>query len=429
MINNSNNSIPGRYIQRNAEEKLRQYLDAPEILVVIGPRRAGKTTLVRHVVGKEKGFCEVSFNDQEARLLFEKKPAEFAERYVRPNRYLFIDEFQYARNGGRILKYLVDDPQRTTKIIISGSSADDLTIRAVRYLAGRIIRIDVLPLSFGEILRGTDPMAHGHALAISGSIAGAQSRHEPIRIDPEIHKKLASRYEEYLRFGGYPRVVLEPDIEQKKVLLKNLVSDLMLREVRDLLGLIEDDKLYALIKGLAAQIGGLIGYDDLRNVSGYAHPTLKKYLNFLQKTYIINLVRPYYKNRRTEVVKSPKVYFTDTGLRNSILDDFRPLNERPDAGALLENGIAMGSFKALAASPLTLHFWRDKNQHEVDFVLEQGSGVFLAIEAKMQPPREETDSMRAFRRAYPAIPLRTAFVDLPATLPADAVPVYSWFLP
>lgn len=380
-----------------------QYLDSPEILAVVGPRQAGKTSLVSHIFQGLPGAVSISFEDQRILSLFERHIDDFIAAYIVGNRYLFIDEFQYARSGGKLLKYIYDTQK--IKIVISGSSAIDLTVRAVKYLVGRVMVFHLYPFDFHEYLSATDSAA----LKLFDSYKKQTSLSKglfPI-IPAETHALFVRHYSHYLLFGGYPRVVLEKNTTIKKELLKNIYNTYFLREVRDILGLIDDYKLNMLLNGLALQIGNLIEYQELSTLSGYSFTTIKKYINFFEKTYICRLVRPYFTNKRTEIVKNPKVYFFDTGLRNSIVDDFRALNQRPDAGALLENGIAMQAIK----KNYPIRFWRDKKKHEVDFVLSLGEGDTVAIESKCNARSQDERELSNIRRAYPSFPAYISYLD------------------
>lgn len=391
------------YIQRNLEGTIRKYLDAPEILAIVGPRQSGKTTMLQHLM---KGFpraVSVSFDDQNILAMFEQATDDFITAYVRGNSYLFLDEFQYAKHGGKILKY-IHDAHKKTKIIISGSSAVDLTVKAARFLVGRILVFHLPPFNFSEFLTARDPayakIHRLYALRMQASRKGA------IIVPHPVHVKFVRLYEEYLLFGGYPRVVLEPDHIKKQELLRNIYNTYFLREVRDILGLVEDYKLQLLMKALALQIGGLISYGELGNLSGFSYVSVKKYVNFLEKTYICIFARPFYRNKRTEIVKNPKVYFFDTGMRNSIVNDFRALRDRPDRGAILENGLAMQFVK----SGVAFNFWRDKKQHEVDFVCAETSGIQRAIESKTNLRDSNIAGIRAFSAAYPTIRVCTSYL-------------------
>lgn len=383
------------YIKRNLEGKILEFLSAPEIIAIVGARQSGKTTLINHIIGELDGVVAVSFEDQSVLKMFEKNIDDFINIYVKGNKYLFIDEFQYAKSGGKILKYIFDTQK--IKIIITGSSAIDLTIRAVKYLVGRVLIFNLYTFDFEEFLSAKDKNYFKIYKQYKRQVSEFNSA--DIKIGEAAHKKLLGYYEEYLLFGGYPRVVMENNYESKKELLRNIYNTYFLREVRDILGLIDDYKLGALINGLALQIGGLIGYEELSRLSGFSFPSLKKYLNFLEKTFICRLVKPFFRNKRTEIVKNPKVYFLDSGLRNAIADDFRKLNERIDKGALLENGLAEGFIK----HDYKFNFWRDKKKNEIDFVLALGGGRTIAIESKSYLDDSGSAAVNAFNKRYPNI--------------------------
>ena len=380
------------YIKRNLEDKIIKYLETPEIIAVVGPRQCGKTTMLKQIMSFLADAISVSFDDQNILGLFEKSPDDFITAYVKGRKYLFIDEFQYAKHGGKILKYIFDTQK--IKIIISGSSVADLTIHAIKYLVGRVLVVNLYPFNFREFLSYKD-IAY---LKIYDEYKNkfSLSEEKPLEISVPAREKLLKYYEEYLTFGGYPRVALEENIETKKELLKNIYNTYFLREVRDILGLIDDYKLGVFIKGLALQTGNLIEYNELSNLTGYSYSSVKKYLNFLEKTYICKLVRPFFKNKRTEIVKNPKVYFIDTGIRNTVINDFRGLGDRIDKGSLLENGLAMQFIK----QGIDFNFWRDKKKNEVDFVLSLGNGKISAIESKTSLRGVARKIPKTFKKNY-----------------------------
>ncbi len=356
------------YVPRELEKGIKKYLPLPEILAVVGPRRSGKTTFLHHLSHFWKSCTIVTFENQVILDLFDLHIAVFADRYLKPYDCLIIDELQYAKRGGKNLKYLFDTyPGK--KIIISGSSSPDLTIKALRHLTGRCLVFTLLPFSFAEFLT-TKP-----------SLSTPQER---------------SAYAlEYMTFGGYPEVVLQNDPEIKKTLLQNIYSLFFTREVKDLTALADDYKLKNLVRALALSTASLIEYRELSQVSGFDYGSLKRYLNFLQKTFIAFRVVPYFGNRRTELVKNPKIYFFDLGLRNSLIDNFQPLALRPDKGALVENFIAI----ALGNLGADLRFWRTKNKAEVDFVWQK-EGVLSAAEVKAGTQTRIPPSLVSFIGKY-----------------------------
>ena len=379
------------YIKRKLEGKILKYLNSPEIIAVVGPRQCGKSTMLNNILDKLENVSKVNFEDRAALNMFNKNIDDFIALYIKDSRYLFIDEFQYAKNGGKKLKYIFDTNK--IKIFISGSSAIDLTINALKFLVGRIFIFQLYPFDFEEFVSYKDK-TYGRILQSENTIFKLS---KISKVGKDADAKLKSYYEEYAVFGGYPRVVLSGDEEEKKEVLKNIYNTYFLREVRDILGLIDDYKLEKLIKALALQIGNLIEYNELGKISEFSYPTLKKYLNFLEKTFICNLVRPFYENKRTEIVKNPKAYFFDSGLRNIIINDFRKFEDRVDRGQLLENAV----FMQLVKGGYDFNFWRDKKKNEIDFILQLKDQKKLALEVKSTLKNSQSVSIANFKKTYP----------------------------
>ncbi len=405
------------YIKRNLQEKINKYLSSPEIIAIVGPRQAGKTTLLLHLLKNLKNTSYLSFEDQNILNLFETAPDDFIKAYVKKNKYLFIDEFHYAKNGGKILKYIFDTEK--TKIIISGSSSIDLTVKTIKYLVGRIFVFSLFPFDFSEFLSAKDSAAWEIYQKYKKRLNFQNP--QTIKISPAGQQKLLKLYDEYLVFGGYPRVVLAEDYETKKEILKNIYNTYFLREVRDILGLIDDYKLNRLLKALALQIGRLVEYNELSRLSGFSYLSIKKYLNFLEKTYICAFVKPFFQNKRIEIVKNPKVYFFDPGLRNAVIDDFRFLEQRPEKGELLENGLAAEAIK----KEIKLNFWRTKRGQEIDFVFSFGDGQTIAVEAKNFLKSLKSPAWPTFEKLYPEIKPYFAYREIKPELKSRfAFPAY-----
>ena len=183
---------------------------------------------------------------------------------------------------------------------------------------------------------------------------------------PQFSEMIKPFFLDFINFGGFPRVALCESSEEKIMVLKNIYQTYLLRDVRDLIDISDDYKMQALVKALSLQIGNLLSYQELSTIAGVSFETLKKYLNFLEKTYIIQRITPFFKNKRTELVKNPKQYFIDTGLRNIVINDFRRIDIRVDKGSLLENY----HFSEYLKKGIVPRFWRIKSGAEVDFVLE-----------------------------------------------------------
>src|SRR3989339_2217921 len=197
------------YIKRKLEDAILRNLNSPEITAVVGPRQCGKTTMVNNLMQGLEDSAVLTFDNQNMLAMFEKNTDAFISSYVKGNKYLFIDEFQYAKNGGKILKYIFDTQK--IKIIISGSSVADLTVRAIKYLVGRILVVNLYPFDFREFLSYKD-IAY---LKIYDECRNkfSLSEEKPLEIGVPAREKLLKYYEEYLTFGGYPRVAIEENIE------------------------------------------------------------------------------------------------------------------------------------------------------------------------------------------------------------------------
>jgi predicted AAA+ superfamily ATPase len=364
------NKITGKimYINRSLEAKINKYLKTPEIIAVTGARQVGKTTLLQQIHQRLDNSLFITFEDVSYRQMFDTDIEAFIELYIKPYKYIFMDEFQYANNGGQQLK-LIFDTVRDKKIFISGSSVLDLTIHAVKHLAGRLFAFVLHPVSFEEFLAFKNQELHHYV-----SDRKANATFSAIMLE-----KIYACLEEYIVYGGYPRVLLSPDHEEKKEVLRNILNVYLLRDVRDLIGLADDYKMISLMKALSLQTGNVISYQELSQITSLNFSSLKKNLNLLEKTYIIGLARPFFTNKRIELVKNPKVYFHDTGLRHAVNDDFRPTEKRQDKGALWENFI----YAELIKEGIDVKYWRTKSKAEVDFIVNDKTPV----EVKSSPAK------------------------------------------
>jgi predicted AAA+ superfamily ATPase len=380
------------YIKREIETRLKPFLPREEIIAVLGPRRAGKTTVLRKMYEEWEGKKEfLTFEDFSLLELFENNPKEFIEKYVVGKSLLCIDEFQYAKNGGKTLKYIYDTHK--IKILISGSSAIDLTVQALGKLTGRVLIFELYPFSFDEFLQLKAP-------ELAKLLRRAREDRAFI-LENVDHNRFRELYVEFASFGGYPQVVLAKTEFEKRTLLQSIYSTYFFREVRDMIDIVDDRKLANLIRVIAIQNGGLINYSELCKMSGVSFETLKRYLVFLEKTYIIKIVLPFHKNRQLELIKTPKFYFLDTGLLNAILDDFRSMERREDKGPLLENVV----FTEFIKQGKAVQFWRTKEKQELDFVVNDGNRKFRAFEVKFKD-QVLTPAFYAFQNSYRNIPVQ-----------------------
>lgn len=350
------------YVERNIEKELLKYIKVPEIIAIVGARQVGKTTLIEKILTniKNKKINKITLDDVEILDMFVNDTDSFIKLYLQKYDVLFIDELHYAKESGRILKYIYDT-NRDKKIIISGSSSIDLSIQSLKYLVGRVLNFELYSFSFFEFLRFKDE----NLLKVYLS----SNFKEP------TFKKINKYLEEYIIYGGYPRVVIEKDVSIKKKILTNIYNTYALREIKEIEDIKDDFKLHKLIKALSLQIGNIIDYSDLKNISQYYHIQLKYILNILEKTYICKQINPFFTNKRTELVKSKMIYFYDLGLRNSIINNFS-LN-RDDLGFIKENLIV----SELIKEGFDIKYWRTQTGAEVDIIIDKGQEI-IPIEIK-----------------------------------------------
>ncbi len=367
------------YYKRDLEDKIKAYIDKPEIIAVLGPRQVGKTTLLKKIYEESKDAVFLTFEDIELKLLFEEDIKSFAKLYIEPYKTIFIDEFQYAKEGGKKLKYIYDTSVGK-KLLISGSSAMNLSIEAIKYLAGRIFVFYLYSFSFSEFLSAVDKPLYN--IFTDGD-----------KFSEQINKKIYKYLLSYLVYGGYPRILLANDDEEKKEVLKNIVNIYLLRDIKDLVSLADETQYYKLLKALALQIGNIAVYNELAAVSGLDYYKTKLILSVFEKLFLVKFVTPYFSNKRIEISKNPKVFFMDLGIRNAILGDFKLIDDRIDKGALFENYI----FRAFYENDKSVKYYRSKSGAEIDFIIDDKLPV--EVKSKLSKP-SVSKSFRSFIQKY-----------------------------
>ena len=371
------------YIPRILENRIDDYVKSPEIIAIIGPRQCGKTTLLHHIAAN-LNFTKtgiIDFEDRDELNLFMHDIKAFANLHVKGQNFLFIDEFQYATGGGKNLKYIYD--HFPVKIFITGSSSTELSVQSIQYLVGRIFVFNLYPFSFKEYLRFKEPK-------LEQLIDGRP------KIGPEIIKRINSHYADFQIYGGYPRVALSSTNQEKETVIKNIFNTYLLREINQILNYRDEFKLTRLINALALQIGSSTNYNELSSVTGFKHKELLEAIDILEKTFVIHRSTPFYKNKRLELVKSPKFFFVDNGFRNMAIKNFLPASSRTDIGALNENYIAT----ELVKKGYSIRYWRTKSKAEVDFIIEdQGDVIPLEVKTTLNKP-SVSRSFRSFLEKY-----------------------------
>ena len=366
------------YYPRKIEEKLDKWIRRKEIILIRGPRQSGKTTLLLHL--KEKlGGNYITLEDEAILRSFEENPKEFIKRYIEKKKtFLFIDEAQYSKNIGKILKLIFDLYSDKLKLFVTGSGSFDIKVEVGKYLVGRAIYFELLPLDFEEFLLWKAKDLYKIFLDYKKSIIEFVLENKDIKIEPVFEEEFNSLLNEYLTYGGFPAVVKEKDEEIKKELLKNLTRTYLEKDVFFFLNIRHLEKFRNLLRYLSLNIGNIIEISSIMSDLKMDYRTVENYLSILSHTYIISLISPFHRSLVTELKKAKKVYFYDIGLRNSIINNFLPINDRTDKGVILENFI----FNELRSNfECKINYWRTTGKSEVDFVLQLGNEV-IPVEVK-----------------------------------------------
>ncbi len=391
--------FPENLLPREILPHVVPFLEEENVILLTGARQTGKTCLlyllIRHLLKQGIPPGQIVFFDLEnihdCNLLqnledFNDFWPVLADRGVDRDRrvFVFIDEIQHLDNPSSFLKYLHDHFKPRLKFIVSGSSSLEIRQKFSDRLTGRIYRFPVRPLCFREYLlfKGESRLA-GLLADFSMAYWIASSRPEicMARIDSGRSARLDELIQEYLIYGGYPAVSLRdrPPVRQKD--LQEIYSLYIRRDIKDI-GKIDDVSGYnRLVSLLCLQIGNLVNEHELAVSSGLSRPTVRKYLFLLENTYVLKLVRPFFTNKRSEISKTPKVFFEDVGLRNGAINNFAPLDRRADGGAILENFV----FSQLARQDNfreQLRYWRSQSRQEVDFIWEKEINVPVPVEVK-----------------------------------------------
>jgi len=385
-------------IIRDLTIKIKNYLLKDEVLLIVGPRQAGKTTVLHQIesfLKKKNDICYfLNLEDPDYLSLLNESPKNLFRIFpidVKKKTFLFIDEVQYLNNPSNFLKYFFDEYKGKIKIIASGSSAFYLDKKFKDSLAGRKIIFNLLPLSFREFLR-------------------FKNQNELSEVDFQNltlseKEKIILFYQEYLIYGGYPKVVLSPQ-EEKSEVLRDIAYSYIKKDIYEA-NIRQDEIFYKLFKILADQIGNLINSSELANTLNVSKTAIDNYLYIMQKSFHIILVKPFYKNIRKELTKMPKIYFVDLGLRNFFKNDFRMYQEREDRGQLLENIVLRHLLEEHPKEQI--NFWRTTQQKEVDFVINNET----ALEVKSQIKSVKIGNYKTFLENYPDIKLNFVCFDCP----------------
>lgn len=375
---------------REILEKIKRVLFQDEFIILSGARQTGKTSLLlilKNFLEKKGHQCHYfNLENPDYLKLFNDHPFNIFETTpkAKTKQYIFIDEIQYLEDPSNFLKLLFDEKRDQIKIIASGSSSFYIDKKFRDSLAGRKFLFEIYPLNFFEFLN------------FKGEKDLLAEKNK--KISQYYKKKITQLWIEYITYGGYPRAVLAADLELKKMILEEIGSSYIKKDIADA-GIRNSEKYFSLLKILAGQIGQLVNSQELATTLGIAHKTVEEYLYVMKKSYQAAFIRPFYGNIRKELVKMPRVYFYDLGLRNFFLNDYSQISGRLDKGAYLEN-IAFREFLRETSDAGKIKFWRTQDGKEVDFIVGKE-----AYEIKFSLERRREKRYENFKEQYPDIKL------------------------
>jgi hypothetical protein len=356
-------------IKRAIENQIFDLLGSNKVILILGTRRVGKTFLVNRIRERYEGKM-LSFNaeDFDVQELLRKRSAANYQRIVGDANLLLIDEAQAIPEIGMVLKLMIDTQPQLT-ILATGSSSFDLVNTTGEPLTGRQYPFKLYPVAQMELDQ------------------------DPVTIRASLEERLV--------MGSYPEVFQFKTIKQQETYLKELAKSYLLKDILAYADIKHSAKLVDLLRLIAFQVGSEVSYHELSQKLGINKITVEHYLDLLQKVFVLFKLPSYSTNQRKEIAKGSKWYFYDNGIRNALIQDFRPVTLRNDMGMLWENYIISERLKrnAYKDEDRQLYFWRNYNQQEVDLV-EYFAGKLSAMEIKYGDSRRK-GKPNAFHQAYP----------------------------
>jgi len=358
------------WYKRYLEKKDNSFLNPGKVSVLYGPRRVGKTELLKKLISAFEGSVYTGTGDNlELREILSSQELNKITTNFSKYNLIFIDEAQRIPEIGYGLKLLIDNyPEKT--IVVTGSSSFGLSKNIGEPLTGRNITRILYPLSVYELCDQLGGM----------------------RVNEQL--------ENLMIFGGYPEVLNALTVTDKMEYLLSLRDSYLFKDILELENIRNPLKLTELLKLLAFQIGREVSLSELGNTLGIAKQSVERYLDLLEKTFIIKRVGGFSRNLRKEVVKSARYYFWDVGIRNALINNFNPLNQRNDTGMLWENFMYMERLKTKHYKRLFSndYFWRTYDQQEIDLI-EERNGKLFAYEFKYSS--KNIKAPKAWQNAYP----------------------------
>lgn len=359
-------------IHRTLADRIVPFKFKNKIIVILGSRQVGKTTLVKSILELYPDSLFLNCDEPDVRVDLTDVTSTQLRHLIGGKKLVVIDEAQRVNNIGLTLKLMVDNIPGI-QIIATGSSSFDLSGKVYEPLTGRQLVYRMFPFSTPELAR---------------------------HFGEREEKRLLERR---LIFGMFPDIVNNPGEEER--FLFNLSESFLFKDILKLNGIRKPEALEKLLIALALQVGSEVSINELSQTVGIDFQTATRYLELLEKTFVIFTLRSFRRNLRSELKKSRKIYFWDNGVRNSIVKNFNPISLRTDAGALWENFMVSERLKLMyySETPFRSWFWRTAQQQEIDYI-EESRGEISAFELVWSPAAKRKIS-KTFSSTYPGAKL------------------------
>lgn len=358
-----------KMIHRTLEEKIAPLLRGNKAIIINGARQVGKSTLLKMLLDDSRDALWLNGDDTDVQEMFSGMSSTRLRAVIGNKRLIVIDEAQRIKDIGLRMK-LITDQMDGVLVIATGSSSFELASKVGEPLTGRKTEFRMFPLSFVEMVRHTSFLD--------------ETRMLPHR----------------LVYGYYPEIVTNNGNE--KALLKEISDSYLYKDILALDGISKADKLTRLLKALALQIGSQVSFNEIGELVGLSPKTVERYVDILEKAYIVFRLGSFSRNLRNELKASRKIYFWDTGIRNAVIGNLAQIENRNDVGELWENFIISERMKqnSYSGSFAQTGFWRTRQQREIDYV-EEEDGRLRAFEFKWNVRKANVKCPEAFSSAYP----------------------------
>lgn len=373
------------YIERTITKDIEKHLFKDKIIVIYGPRRVGKTTLVKHLAkkyAKKKKILYLTGDDIVTQSNLSTRNQALLKQFFGNAELVIIDEAQRITNIGINLKIIVDTfPE--IQIIATGSSSFELANEINEPLTGRTFTYFLPPFTLQELHNQLKP------------------------------NEIIALLDKLLLYGFYPEVFLGRS-EDKERILKDITNNYLFKDVLAFEGQKNSQFIFKLLQLLAFQAGNEVSYNELAQILEVGKAHVEKYINLLEQTYVIYIIGPFSRNLRNEIGKKRKIYFWDTGIKNALIQNFNDINLRPDIGSLWENFYISERIKYLKTNLINknIYYWRTYDQKEIDY-LEESDGMLKGYEIKWrkEKARYYSDFLKTYKNSSINLINKDNFLD------------------